>query len=78
VCGVLCVHVAGGGVSISIKGICYNASMIMQGCAFVDNVAPGDVIIAEIDYLHRLVLALEHFVLSAWLHVCIRLKLSNL
>ncbi len=45
----LCVHVAGGGVSMSIQGICYNTSMIIQGCAYVDNVAQGDVIIAEID-----------------------------
>ncbi len=48
-------------MSISTQGICYNASMIIQGCAFVDNVAPGDVIVAEIDYLHRLVLTLQLF-----------------
>ncbi len=42
-------YVAGGGVSMSIQGICYNISMTIQDCAYVDNVAPGDVIIAEID-----------------------------
>ncbi len=71
--------VAGGGVSMSIQGICYNTSMMIQACAYVDNVAPGDVIIAEIDLLHRLVLTLyKFFELSAWFPVFILLKLSEL
>ncbi len=73
----LCVSVAGGGVSVSIQGICYNTSMMIQGCTYADNVAQGDVIIAEIDLLHRLVFKYISELL-AWLQVLIRLKLSEL